>query len=234
MFDVIVSGTKHLLKVCESAKPSKILLISSGAVYGKQDSSVVNQPDDCMFGPDVHDAASSYAEGKRVSELLGAFHHRMTTQEVTFARCFAFVGPYLPLDTHFAAGNFMRDCLAGREIVIQGDGTPHRSYLYAADLVVWLLKILVDGKNLRSYNVGAEESVSIRALAERVSGVWKNISGQSIEVRVLGQPVAGAPLARYVPSTARARLELGLSEGFSLEEAFSKTLTWSVRRAIPN
>ena len=229
MFDVIVAGTKHVFEVCKGLKSKRIILTSAGAVYGTQAPDVTHQPDESMTGPDLHQVGSAYAEGKRVSELLGAFHHRETGQEVVFARCFAFVGPYLPLDTHFAVGNFIRDCLQGSEIVIKGDGTPHRSYMYAADLVIWLLKMLTYGKNLRSYNVGSEESLSIEELAQAVSRSWESLTGRRVGVRVLGKKMPGAPVLRYVPRVGRANAELGLGLVFNTDQALAKTLTWNLQ-----
>ena len=227
MFDVIVQGTKHLLEICRQVQPQRVMMTSSGAVYGNQAVNITHQDDEGVTGPDVHSVNSAYAEGKRVSELLGAFHANETGQEVNFARCYAFVGPYLPLDTHFAVGNFMNDCLQGRDIVIKGDGTACRSYQYASDLVVWLLKILTHGKNVRSYNVGSEESVTIADLAYQVSQVWSKLSGKTTMVRIEGVARAGAPTHRYVPRTKRAREELGLKLSVSLEESLLKTLTWN-------
>jgi dTDP-glucose 4,6-dehydratase len=226
MLDVITQGTSHLLRVCSGKKPSKILLLSSGAVYGTQPPHFSHQPDDSQTAPDIHAASNAYGEGKRLSELLGAIHHKVTRQEVAFARCFAFIGPYLPLDTHFAVGNFMNDCLHHRPIVIQGDGTAYRSYLYAADLVSWLLTILVTGKNLTSYNVGSEESLTILEIAQAMSRTWERLTGEKIPVEVRGIPTLNAPVHRYVPSTLRARTELGLKVSHSLDQGLQKSLTW--------
>ena len=224
MFDVITEGTNHLLDICKIAQPARILFTSSGAVYGDQAPEIILQPDDGATIFNEHAPTNAYAEGKRKSELLGALHAQKTKQSISFARCFAFVGPHLPLDTHFAVGNFINDCLNHREIVIKGDGSACRSYMYAADLVVWLLKILTHGENFRTYNVGSEESVSIGELANKVSQIWENISETKTEVKIKGIHQQNTPIHRYVPQTIRATSELALKLNYRLDESLERTI----------
>jgi dTDP-glucose 4,6-dehydratase len=142
--------------------------------------------------------------------------------EIKIARCFAFLGPHLPLDAHFAAGNFLADGLAGRDIHIASDGGSVRSYLYAADLAIWLWTILFRGTSLRAYNVGAEEEIDIRTLAEAVA----KVVNPAVSVHVAGTRNLSQAIHRYVPSTTRAQRELGLRETVPLEEALRRTAAW--------
>ena len=135
--------------------------------------------------------------------------------DVRIARCFAFTGPYLNRGIHFAIGNFMQNCLDGKPIIIKGDGTPLRSYLYADDLVEWLFAILERGETGRPYNIGSDRAVSIRELAETVRAAL----GSNSEIIVKGIPEPGAKPSAYVPSIARAREELGLEVKIALEDA---------------
>ena len=212
--EICVGGTRRVLELAKARSVQKFLVASSGAIYGPQPPELERTPEDFMGGPDPLDPRSAYAEGKRMAEWLCA----VSGVDVKIARGFAFIGPYLPLDAYFAAGNFIGDVLAGRPIVVQGDGTALRSYLYAADLAIWLWTILIHGVSGRAYNVGSENEISITDLACLIAGPWP------VEVR--GTPVLGRKPERYVPSTARARTELHLEERINLSEAIHRTIAW--------
>jgi nucleoside-diphosphate-sugar epimerase len=218
MLDTIVEGTRHTLDFARDRKVRKFLLTSSGAVYGPQPAEMTHIPETFPGSPDTMNPGSVYGEGKRVAELLCAVYHRVHGIETKIARCFAFAGPYLPLDVHFAIGNFVRDSMAGNAICVNGDGTPHRSYLYAADLMIWLWTILFAGAACRPYNVGSEDSRDIKTIAETVIACSTN---PSAEIRIM-KPPSGSPPLRYVPSTGRAQAELGLRLETSLEAAISR------------
>jgi nucleoside-diphosphate-sugar epimerase len=222
MFDTCVTGTKRALEFAEACGAKKFLLTSSGAVYGAQPMERV--PEDFMGGPDILNAASAYAEGKRAAEQLCAIQGKVEPNlEIKIARCYAFVGPHLPLDAHFAIGNFIRDALRGGPIKIGGDGTPYRSYLYAADLAIWLWTILFRGTPLRAYNVGSPRAVTIAETARAVAGVF----GGKPAIEIAQKPVPGIALQRYVPDVSRAEKELGLREWVDLEEGIRRTAEWN-------
>ncbi len=219
-FETIVTGTRQALEFATQAGATRFLFTSSGAVYGKQPPDLTHIPESYAGAPDCTQPASAYGEAKRAAELLCCLPH--SSLEAVIARCFAFVGPHLPLDAHFAIGNFIRDALRGGPIKIGGDGTPHRSYLYAADLAIWLWTLLFRGQPARAYNVGSEQDVTILELAQTVAGCFPT----KPDVDLARQPVPGVPPSRYVPATGRAAAELGLRVLIPLKEAISRTAAW--------
>jgi nucleoside-diphosphate-sugar epimerase len=220
MLDTIVRGTERALEFARRSGVEAFLLTSSGAVYGRQPAEVSHVPEDYTGAPDLADPRSAYGEGKRVAEYLCALYHRQHSLQTKIARAFAFIGPYLPLDAHFACGNFLRDGLRGQVIQIQGDGTPYRSYLYAADLAIWLWTILTRGQASRPYNVGCERAVSIGELAGTIAEHF------STDVRIAQPAVPGQIPQRYVPDVSRARAELGLKTWIGLDDAVARTTRW--------
>ncbi len=223
MLDTIVEGTRHTLDFALECKTKKILLTSSGAVYGKQPAGLTHISEDYPGAPDPLDPKSAYGEGKRMAEHICSLYARQSSIEMMIVRCFAFVGPYLPLDIHFAIGNFIRDGLKGGPIVVKGDGTPYRSYLYAADLAIWLWTILFKGQSCRPYNVGSQNDLSIAELAQIVSQSFKPVRA----VEIMRTPTPNKTVERYIPSTQRCSLELELKEFINLPEAIARTVTWA-------
>ncbi|MEA5113417.1 MAG: NAD-dependent epimerase/dehydratase family protein [Geobacteraceae bacterium] len=229
MLDTIVEGTRRTLEFARQCQCRTFLLTSSGAVYGRQRPEVSNMPEDYVGAPDPVSSTSAYGEGKRIAELLCTVYAEKYGIAAKIARCFAFVGPYLPLDVHFAVGNFIRDGLQGRAIRILGNGAPYRSYLYAADMTEWLWTLFFRGESCKPYNVGSERSISISELAAAVARCFQ----PSPTVHIAEKIVEGVPAPRYVPATGRAKQELSLKERVGLEEALQRTIRWHEKRSVP-
>jgi nucleoside-diphosphate-sugar epimerase len=214
--ETIVAGTKRVMAFAAQAGARKFLLTSSGAVYGPQPPELTHLPEEYLGRP-----ATPYGRGKLRSEQL-CLDHPGTGCAVKIARCFAFVGPHLPQDAHYAIGNFIRDALAGGPIRVAGDGTPRRSYLYGADLAVWLWALLFAAPASRIYNVGSAADASIGEIAHAVAAARDR--PVSVEIKTAPQP--GAPVARYVPALNRAERELGLRAWIPLDDAIRRTIAW--------
>ncbi len=219
VFNVIVEGTKRALEFAKSCGIRQFLLTSSGAVYGKQPEDITHIPEDYPGSPDPASSLSVYGEAKRVAEFLCALYAKEHNIRTKIARGFSFVGPYMDFDGTYAIGNFIRDALKGGPIKVLGDGTPYRSYLYGRDLAEWLWTILLKGKDCYPYNVGSENRISIKALAETV----RDVVNKGVEIRVEKKPIHNKPVEQYVPLTKRARSELGLLETVDLKEAIDLT-----------
>jgi dTDP-glucose 4,6-dehydratase len=212
----IVDGTRHTLRFAASTSASRLLYTSSGAVYGPQPPSLTHIPESYAGRASLDNV---YGAAKFESEELCLAQANL---ESSIARCFAFAGPHLPLDAHFAIGNFIRDAIAGTPLHIKGDGTPRRSYLYAADLMIWLWTMLLRAPAGRAYNVGSEESLSVAELAAATAATLR----PGLEIQIAQKAISGADVAQYVPSTQRAQQELGLRTLVPLDEAIRRTAAW--------
>lgn len=214
---VVVDGTRRALALAREKGIGRLLLTSSGGIYGRQPAEVTHLPEDFPGAPDTMDLRSAYSHAKRLAEHLCA---QARGVEAVIARGFAFVGPHLPLDAHFAIGNFLRDALAGRPVVVSSDGSPMRSYLHGADLAAWLWVMLARGVGSRPYNLGSDDDRRLGDVAGRVGALL----GVPVEIRGASDPTA--PRHRYVPSVARARGELGLEVTVGLDDAIARTARW--------
>lgn len=223
--NTIIKGCEHVLEFARASEVKNFLLVSSGAVYGKQPADHLLLAEDHPSQIDCLDLNASYAIGKSAAEHLAALYARKYNFAVKIARCFSFVGPYLPLDSHLAINNFINDGLNGKPILVKGDGTSLRSYLYAADLTVWLWTILFKGQSLRPYNVGSEEKISMVELAKIIASIFK----EKPEITVMQSSIDKKIPERYLPDINRAKTELGLAAERNLKQAIQSTCDWFSR-----
>ena len=206
---IILDGGRRVLEFAERCGAERVMMISSGAVYGVQPPELEKMPEDFPCRP-VTEYGIAKLEAERMFLSSGI--------PVAIPRCFAFTGPYLNRNIHFAIGNFIRDALAGGPVVVKGDGTPLRSYLYADDLVEWLFALLAAAEENSVCNVGSDRALSIIELAHAVCRAL----GKTVPVTVSCAPSPGAAPARYVPDIRRAGT-LGLRVKVGLEEAIRRS-----------
>jgi dTDP-glucose 4,6-dehydratase len=222
LIDTSVNGTRRVLDFASEKKVEAFLFTSSGAVYGatrsgEQGGTRARFVETDNSGPDLGNPRNAYAEAKRLAEVMCAVAADKQSLPLRIARCFAFVGPYLPLDQHFAIGNFIGNALRGENIHIKGDGLAVRSYLYAADLAIALWQLLLQGDSRQAYNVGSPEGVSIGELARVVTSAV----APQLKVEIAGAAVPG--LDYYVPDTARFDARFGAQRRIGLLDAIRRT-----------
>jgi len=227
LMDTIVGGTRQILDIARRSGTKDVLFVSSGAVYGGQ-GTLERVPETYPGACDPLNRASVYAESKRMAETLCTIYRAEYGLEPKVARAFAFAGPGLPLDAHFAIGNFIRQAMTGAEIVIKGDGTPLRSYLFAGDLAAWLLRALVLGRSGTAYNVGSDVGLSIREIANEVALALGSKGGVTIQ----GTPQPDAFRSRYVPCIELARKDLDVDVWTPLPDAIRATAAWAARARV--
>ena len=220
MMDTITLGTRNVLDFAMTQSIEGFIFISSGAVYGKQPFTVSKIKEKDSFKIDINNSNAAYSEGKRIAELYCATYFEKYNLPVKIARCFAFVGPYLPLDTHFAIGNFINNVVKNENIVITGDGSTTRSYMYASDLSISIWKILLIGSNNKPYNVGVDTAYSLKEIALML----KKNYGNDVQILNFNKDLTKNI---YVPNIDALINELEIKHFVKIEEAIQKTIDFA-------
>jgi UDP-glucuronate decarboxylase len=218
-FQQILQGTTNILDLAVATGVRRFLLTSSGGIYGPQPSDLEAIPEDWTGTPPLAEPATAYSQAKRAAEHLCALYREAHGIETVIARCFAFVGPDLPLNAHFAIGNFIQDALTSEYITVAGDGTPIRTYLDQSDLAHWLWTLMNDGLDGETYNVGSDQPISILELAHLV----RDLLAPSKEVCILGSSNSASARSLYVPSIIKVEALHKLSPRVTLDQAICNT-----------
>jgi nucleoside-diphosphate-sugar epimerase len=209
------NAANHASKVMSNKfhKPF-VLHLSSGAIYGKQ-------PMDMTYRSESHPVLTSSSDAYIKSKLLidDILVDSKVKGLINFnsPRLFAFAGPLISLDEHFAVGNFIGDAIAGREIKVKGNPNTVRSYMYPTDLISILLK-LIQSNPRGEINIGSDNPITLGNLAIMISNL---ASGVGVQI-----PNSEELPNNYVPSVVNLRQEIWSSTFVSLDVALEKWISW--------
>ena len=217
-FNIVSEGTHRLLDFVVASQSGPVLYLSSGACYGARAQSAPFIREDSKLKPALNEPNSGLGLGKRAAEDYCEEYRKSYGLDIKIARCFTFMGPFLPVRIHYAIGNFIFSGVENRKIVLKSSGGAFRSYMYSADLVAWLIKILITGKDGSIYNVGSEKLISIKDLATTVG----KVIGPDVTIEVPQNSQEDVP-SYYIPDTSKIRSELMVSEWTSLEDGIRKS-----------
>ena len=186
-----ILGLKTVLDSAAISKGSRVLLISSGEIYGNpvapDEVSLGDQQEDVSEGKgqyikentfketdygyvDILNPRACYPVSKRAAETLCASYYQEHGVDFVIARsCHAYGPGITPADSRATAA-FTRNAASGKDIVMKSAGEQIRSYCYTLDSAAALLTILIHGKNGEAYNISNKDSiVSIREIAEEIA-----------------------------------------------------------------
>jgi len=202
----------NFCKIIENNKKAKILYVSSGVVYGPK---LKHKKSD--YYKNIYSSLKVYSEN-RIKQLS------KFGMKTTIARCFTFVGFWLPKNQHYAIGNFIRDGLTKKIINVKTKKNLIRSYMYADDLIYWLTKIALNA-NLKCpvYNVGSNKAVNIYSIARLIG-------------KIMNKPVKFSKsnikkIDKYVPNINKAKKKLKLKINYDLKESINLSINGSYEKA---
>jgi len=233
--DANVNGLRMLLEYCRKQmgknKPVEgFLFYSTSEIYGDPLPQDIPTPETYRGNVSCTGPRACYDESKRYGETLCVNFAQQYKLPIRIARPFNNYGPGLKITDRRALPDFVRDVLAGRDIVMFSDGSPTRTFCYVADAIIGYYKILVKGRNGESYNIGVETpEVSVLELAKRVAVLAERLFGYSGKVIQKISPdkdyLVDNP-NRRCPMIAKARKELGYQPSISLDEGLRRSLIW--------
>ena len=223
----IHNGVKNFCRLAEEhLRGSKIVYVSSGAVYGVQPENILNISESSPLLPikKLPVNKQEYAAAKRDGELL-VKNLAVNGLDVIIARCFSFVGKYLPRNQHFAIGNFIEDGLRGSPIQVKARTLVYRSYMHADDLVTWLLTLSASaGNSCPIVNVGSAEGIEIVDLAQKIAAIF----GVNVSVGARVEP----SIDRYVPCVNFAQ-RLLCAQAYDLDQSLDRVVKSISTRDFP-
>ena len=215
-YNILINATRAVQNIVEKGGVKRVIFTSSGVAYGNMKYDYKEE-----YGSNINHLCKQSTLG--FAKLVCEHQLNSVCTEkncsLVIARCFSFISEYMPMDIHYAVGNFIENAIKNEDIVIKSDGNDVRSYQYLEDTCIWLEKLMIMEKPPQVINIGSDEKIKIRDLALLV----KEIVNNDCQIKILNQspPNDNQRRAFYVPNLELAR-EYGLVNTHGLRDAIGK------------
>jgi UDP-glucose 4-epimerase len=171
-----VHEASAVLRFC-AERTLPVLIASTSEVYGKGVRVPMREDDDVVYGSTAF-SRWCYACSKAIDEYLALAYHRDFGLPAVIARFFNTVGPRQIGEYGMVLPRFVQAALDGRALEVHGDGRQSRCFCDVRDVVKVLPKLVeTEACRGRVFNVGREEPISIRELADLVNATLGGAGG---------------------------------------------------------
>lgn len=227
--EINVGGTEVVLKTARRYR-RKVLIASTSEVYGKNEKVPFSEDDDRTLGPTTK-SRWSYAASKELDEFLALAYHKAANLPVVVLRFFNTVGARQRGHYGMVVPRFVRWALKGETIQVYGDGDQQRCFANVNDVVEAVIRLgESEAANGEVFNIGSNEEISIRGLAERV--ITRTGSPSDIKLIPYDQAYETGfeDMRRRIPDVAKIKRVTGWEPTTTLDQTIDQIIAYQKPR----
>ncbi len=218
-----IQGSEMVLRLARRYR-RKVLLASTSEVYGKNTAVPFREDADRVMGPTTK-SRWSYAESKAIDEFLGLAYHKQFDVPVVICRFFNTVGPRQTGTYGMVIPRFVQQALAGKPLTVYGTGDQTRCFCNVKDTVRAVAALAARPEAVGEiYNVGSQEEITMRALAQRVLARTGSAAGIVSVPYDQAYEVGFEDMLRRVPSIDKVRAAIDWQPTIRLDETLDEVI----------
>ena len=212
-------GTINALGIARKHN-AKFFLASTSEVYG--DPQVSPQDENYWGNVNTLGPRSMYDESKRFAESATKAYITTHGIHANIARIFNTYGPNMQIDDGRVVTNFIYQAIKNEDITIYGNGNQTRSFSFIEDTLDGLLKV-INYKNSDVFNIGSENEITIKHLAETVISLTNSNS------KIVYKDIPEDDPKQRKPDLTKAKEKLNYVPRYSLEDGLKITIEWIIK-----
>jgi UDP-glucose 4-epimerase len=218
-----VNGTENVLHAASTLN-KLVFIASTSEVYGKSTKTPFNENDDLVLGS-TSNLRWSYACAKALDECLALAYTQEKKVSAIIGRLFNTTGPRQTARYGMVLPNFVTQALTNEPITVYGSGEQSRCFGHVKDIVEAIIRLVNNPASVgQVFNIGNDQEITIRGLAERV----KEVTGSDSDIKLFPYEEVYAygfeDMIRRVPDVSKLEKFTGYRPRTSLDEIIADVI----------